>query len=683
MRRRPANGVVIHLVADGSVENAVELHAGRSAAPGGRPGGHEERRAEGRRSRSAPAACSACASARTTTRCASWSTAMRGGDPFDGRRVMPVRDRSGDRARRGRRGRAGAGGRLRADAVGRARVEQRDRDGRLRLADARRPRTQPMAPHTAAIASIQSVEFDSQPERDRVVVHGEQPVDYLVYEPDPGDGGASITGATLAPEAAVRIAPEAAGPVSLITAFEQPDVKTPEVRVVMKRAAEPEAGRDARGRDADASTSRTPVEATPAAGAGDGRRRRRRAPSAAMPGRWRRSAPRVADPGATQRQRDARARRDRARCAGPRARRLGSPGRRWIRRPSIEILNEGGLMDGKEYVGRRISLDFKEVEIADVLRLIAEVSDLNVIAGDEVKGKVTIRLVDVPWDQALDVILLTKGLGFARIGNVLRIAATDVLAQEEELRLQERRAKEKLEDLVVKLQPVNYANVDEVAKHGEAAADGARLGQHRQAHQHADHQGHPVGDRRGDRADQGGRHDDAAGDDRGEDRRGRASTSRASSARSGASAPTRSPSPRSAVATTCSRRAPTTTSPRASATRSSLGNPITAAPTGLLNLAATVLDEKFNYELQLQAAEVERRRQGDLEPARRHRSTTARRDRAGRVDPVPDLRERRCPARVRGRRAEAQGDAAHHGGPEHHHEDRGEPERAGRQRRSR
>ena len=60
-------------------------------------------------------------------------------------------------------------------------------------------------------------------------------------------------------------------------------------------------------------------------------------------------------------------------------------------------------MDGKEYSGRRISLDFKDIEMADVLRLIAEVSDLNVIAGDEVTGRVTIRLVDVPWDQALDV----------------------------------------------------------------------------------------------------------------------------------------------------------------------------------------------------------------------------------------------------------------------------------------
>jgi len=129
----------------------------------------------------------------------------------------------------------------------------------------------------------------------------------------------------------------------------------------------------------------------------------------------------------------------------------------------IEVLEEGGLLEGKVYTGRRISLDFKDVDIADVLRLVAEVSDLNVIAGDEVKGKVTIRLIDVPWDQALDVILLTKGLGFMRVGNVLRIANADVLSKEEEARLQERRAKEKLEDLVVKLQPVNYAKVNDVS----------------------------------------------------------------------------------------------------------------------------------------------------------------------------------------------------------------------------
>jgi type IV pilus assembly protein PilQ len=129
---------------------------------------------------------------------------------------------------------------------------------------------------------------------------------------------------------------------------------------------------------------------------------------------------------------------------------------------AIEVLEEGGLIDGKEYRGRRVSLDFKDVEIADVLRLIAEVSDLNIIAGDEVSGNVTIRLVEVPWDQALDVILMTKGLGFVRVGNVLRIAPSEVLKAEEEVRLQERRNKEKLEDLEVKLLPVNYAAVKDV-----------------------------------------------------------------------------------------------------------------------------------------------------------------------------------------------------------------------------
>jgi type IV pilus assembly protein PilQ len=131
---------------------------------------------------------------------------------------------------------------------------------------------------------------------------------------------------------------------------------------------------------------------------------------------------------------------------------------------SIDVLTPGGLSANKKYKGRRISLDFKDVDIADVLRLIAEVSELNVIAGDEVRGKVTVRLVDVPWDQALDVVLLTKGLGFMRIGNILRIAPSLEIQQEEEMRLQERRSKERLEDLIVKLQPVNYADVGQVSK---------------------------------------------------------------------------------------------------------------------------------------------------------------------------------------------------------------------------
>jgi len=84
---------------------------------------------------------------------------------------------------------------------------------------------------------VYGVEFDAQDGRDRVVVMSEAPVDYLVYEPDAETVVLSIEGAVLDPDAAVRIAPEPGGPVSLVTAFEQPDVKRPEVRVVMKRAA--------------------------------------------------------------------------------------------------------------------------------------------------------------------------------------------------------------------------------------------------------------------------------------------------------------------------------------------------------------------------------------------------------------------------------------------------------------
>jgi len=328
-----------------------------------------------------------------------------------------------------------------------------------------------------AIVTVYGVEFDMQDERDRVVVLSEHPVDYLIYEPDPETIVMSIQGAVIDPEAAVRIAPQPGGPVSLVTAFDQPDVETPEVRVVVKRAVNLKPAISRRGAllimdfsrsgglaatppilreqtetvaQIDAELAPEGLEAVemvetsldepapPVQVAMDEQQMLEPAPAALAP-----VVPSAPAPAEGLALNDVPASVD-------------APA-------SIAILSEGGLMDGKEYLGRRISLDFKEVDVADVLRLIAEVSDLNVIAGDEVSGSVTIRLVDVPWDQALDVILLTKGLGFMRIGNVLRIAAVDVLAQEEELRLQERRAKEKLEDLVVKLQPVNYADVGDVS----------------------------------------------------------------------------------------------------------------------------------------------------------------------------------------------------------------------------
>jgi len=116
------------------------------------------------------------------------------------------------------------------------------------------------------------------------------------------------------------------------------------------------------------------------------------------------------------------------------------------------------LMAEKKYTGRKLSLDFKDADINNILRLIAEVSDLNIIAGEDVKGKLTIRLVDVPWDQALDIILHSNDLGKVRIGNVIRVAPIDKLKKEEEDVLAARRAKEKLEDLSTELIPVSAIN---------------------------------------------------------------------------------------------------------------------------------------------------------------------------------------------------------------------------------
>jgi len=116
----------------------------------------------------------------------------------------------------------------------------------------------------------------------------------------------------------------------------------------------------------------------------------------------------------------------------------------------------------KIYTGRKISLDFKDADIKNVLRLIAEVSDLNIITGDDVGGKVTMRLVDVPWDQALDVILQSRSLGMSRVGNVVRVAPQDTLKKEIQGELEAKRARDRLEDLVTELIPVNYATAKEV-----------------------------------------------------------------------------------------------------------------------------------------------------------------------------------------------------------------------------
>jgi type IV pilus assembly protein PilQ len=123
---------------------------------------------------------------------------------------------------------------------------------------------------------------------------------------------------------------------------------------------------------------------------------------------------------------------------------------------------EEPLPEKKTYAGRKLSLDFKDADIKNILRLIAEVSNLNIIAGDDVTGKITMRLMDVPWDQALEVILQARSLGMSHVGNVIRVAPIDKLKKEVEEELSGKRAKEKLEDLTTELIPVNYATAKEL-----------------------------------------------------------------------------------------------------------------------------------------------------------------------------------------------------------------------------
>lgn len=118
----------------------------------------------------------------------------------------------------------------------------------------------------------------------------------------------------------------------------------------------------------------------------------------------------------------------------------------------------------KEYVGKRIDLDMVDANIADILRLLAEVSNINIIASDDVKGQISIRLKDVPWDHAFEIILKSKDLGSVREGNVIRVAPATKLRQEREAALASMKAQEKLEPTDIRFIPINYAKADELLK---------------------------------------------------------------------------------------------------------------------------------------------------------------------------------------------------------------------------
>lgn len=116
----------------------------------------------------------------------------------------------------------------------------------------------------------------------------------------------------------------------------------------------------------------------------------------------------------------------------------------------------------RAFTGRRIDLDLKDADVHNVLRLLADVGQVNIVTADNVAGTITIRMRNVPWDQALDVVLQAKGLGVVQRANMLRVAPLADLEKERELQLARRQQEVKLAPLETRLIPVSYAQASEI-----------------------------------------------------------------------------------------------------------------------------------------------------------------------------------------------------------------------------
>ncbi len=134
-----------------------------------------------------------------------------------------------------------------------------------------------------------------------------------------------------------------------------------------------------------------------------------------------------------------------------------------VRPMSIDDLQKRNA-DRQAYVGDKLSLNFQDIDVRSVLQLIADFTNLNLVASDTVQGGITLRLQNVPWDQALDLVLKTKGLDKRKIGNVLLVAPADEIAARERQELESQKQIAELAPLRRELLQVNYAKAADIAK---------------------------------------------------------------------------------------------------------------------------------------------------------------------------------------------------------------------------
>ncbi|MEO8020590.1 type IV pilus secretin PilQ [Polaromonas sp.] len=135
-------------------------------------------------------------------------------------------------------------------------------------------------------------------------------------------------------------------------------------------------------------------------------------------------------------------------------------------------VDESKLSQGPGYTGEKLSLNFQNIETRSLLQVIADFTNFNIVTSDSVSGAVTLRLKDVPWDQALDIILQAKGLGMRKTGNVLLIAPKDELAAKDKLDLESRNAIQTLESVRTQSFQINYAKAADIGAQITAGGTG-------------------------------------------------------------------------------------------------------------------------------------------------------------------------------------------------------------------
>lgn len=131
------------------------------------------------------------------------------------------------------------------------------------------------------------------------------------------------------------------------------------------------------------------------------------------------------------------------------------------------------------YTGEKLSLNFQDIDVRSVLQLIADFTDLNLVASDTVQGNITLRLQNVPWDQALDLVLKTKGLDKRKIGNVLLVAPADEIAARERQELEAQKQIAEIAPLRRELIQVNYAKASDIASLFKSVTSGEEQGKER------------------------------------------------------------------------------------------------------------------------------------------------------------------------------------------------------------